>query len=103
MDAQIRSLTLVQRDGHCQRLDVYRIEKGHVDKQDSQPLPIPNGEVKIASIQFRVPGSDKVWSVNFWAVDRRFTLMSFNDSYRPIRNESEVEIVRRKVLPTMDK
>jgi hypothetical protein len=88
---------LFQRDGNHQRLDFYSKELCKVVFPEALRLPLPPQELRLMTASFKVRRQERERHVVYWSVNRRFSLMAFDDSYRAIRDETDIEIVKKTV------
>ena len=101
---QVQSYNLFQRDGNHQRLDFYSKTLWRTTFPESLRLSVSRSEFRLMTAAFRVRGGGPERHVVFWCVNGRLSLMSFNDSYRSIREETDIEFLKKTVaVPPLDR
>jgi hypothetical protein len=82
----LRAANLVQRRRGGVELRSHCMRGLRPDESDLPPLPVKPGEVRLLSVDFRVPGEERTLRANFRAVDRQFFMVDFSDDVRPFGN-----------------
>lgn len=101
---QIEDFNLFRRDGNHQRLDFYSKTLWRTTFPESLRLSVLHRELRLMTAAFRLRGGGPERHVVFWCVNGRLSLMSLNDAYRSIREETDIEFLKKTVaVPPLDR
>jgi hypothetical protein len=104
LDAQLNAINLAQRHVEWRGIHLYRLRNGKVTRDDVPPLPCKDGEIKLLSLQVKVPGTPEPFHVGFWAVHRFFFGFDSGESLKPVRaaDSLTVEEVKQSWRSSME-
>lgn len=92
LDAQLDAINLAQRHVEWRGIHLYRLRNGKVARDGVPPLPCKDGEIKLLSLQVKVPGTPEPFHVVFWAVHRFFFGFDSGESLKPVRAASSLTV-----------
>jgi hypothetical protein len=90
---QLELMNVVQRDGHHQRVDFFRVVNGKSQVEEKNKLPVPAGRHLLGVVHFTIHGDPRKWSAKVWTMDRELAFVGFSDSIREVCDNAEIEIV----------
>jgi hypothetical protein len=97
---QLELCNVVQRDGHHQRVDFFRVVNGKPHMEEQNKLPVAAGQHLLGAVRFRIPGDSRRWNAKVWAMDRELAFVGFSDSIRDVRDTADFEIEDAPVPPS---
>lgn len=101
LSRQIEGVNLVQRHTNSCEVNCYSMRSGKPYHNPGYQFPNKGLDVKFATIQFSIPGSDKDWVVNFHSVDGYLFSIIFTPSPESIQKHEDVQIRDVKILHDM--
>lgn len=96
LDAQFAAYNLAQRHVEWKGVNLYRIRRGKVVRDDLPTLPCSDGEVKLLALAVSPSPSVPPLHVMFWAVQKYFFGFGTGESLKPFRQASDLQLLSVK-------